>query len=106
MRFITKRASLISSHLNQVNTIRTMSTFKLQGSTIEVTLTPDLSEEELLEFPAFKVLIFPSSLLPLPPSPSNLPSCSSQSRANALHTELDLNPPAQPLPPNTKRSRV
>lgn len=40
-----------------------MSTFKLQDSSIEVTLTPDLKKEELLEFPAFNVHISP--LLPL-----------------------------------------
>lgn len=76
-----------------------MSTFKLQDSTIEVTLTPDLSKEELVEFPAFKVLIFPSSS---PLSHLYLPSCSPQG-ANSLYAELDLNPPAQPLTPNTKR---
>ena len=58
MRLSILRVRFITSQLPSYRTTtitRKMSTFKLQDSDIEVTLTPDLKKEELLEFPAFKV---------------------------------------------------
>jgi hypothetical protein len=45
------------------NSLGNMSTFKLPDTDVPVKLIDDLSKEELLEFPGFKVTILPSLVL-------------------------------------------
>lgn len=95
----------------RARSLRKMSTFKLTGKelglslseneklgelNVEVTLKDDLTKEELLEFPAFKVT------LPFPPPPYHL-SLSSQSPtlkliSHQLTPKLRNGSPASPVP--------
>lgn len=49
-----KASSRLKLTILHLHPSRTMSTFKLPDSDINVTLTPDLTKDELLSFPAFK----------------------------------------------------